>query len=157
VPPADIDAQSHSRLPLVPRDSLDANGQRIYDAVNGPAGTLRLGPPAASMHSPIPAEPYDALNQVLRRSVITPKYFELCTLIAAREFDAENGWSGNEPAALRAGVPPEVIDRVRYDRDLAGLPEKDALVIEFGRALFRRHKIDSGLYARVEQQFGRQG
>jgi 4-carboxymuconolactone decarboxylase len=156
--PADIDPQTFSRLPLIPRAQLDANGQRIYDAVMGKdAPAPRLGPPATSLHSIVAAEPYDALNQVLRKSVITTHYFELCTLLAAREFDSEYEWSGHEPGALRAGVPQNVIDAVRNNRDTAGLPEKDALVIRYGRELFRRHKIDSALYSKVVEQFGRQG
>ena len=48
--PPDVDAQSFSRLPVVPRAQLDANGQRIYDVVNGKDATApRLGPPAISM------------------------------------------------------------------------------------------------------------
>ena len=150
--------QSYSRLPLIPRAQLDGNGQRIYDAINGKDATApRLGPPAASMHSVVVAEPYDGLNQVLRNSIITPRYFELGTLIAAREFDSEYIWSGHEAAAQRAGVAQDVIDAVRYDRQLAGLPEKDAVVIRYGRELFRRHKIDPALYVKVVEMFGREG
>ena len=123
--PPDVDAQSFSRLPVVPRAQLDANGQRIYDVVNGKDATApRLGPPAISMHSIAVAEPLDALNRALRQSVITPKYFELSTLIAAREFDSEYIWSGHEPAAERAGVSKDVIEAVRHNRDVRGLPEK---------------------------------
>ena len=150
--------QSYSRLPLIPRGQRDDNAQRIYDAINGKDATApRLGPPAASMHSVVVAEPYDGLNQALRNSIITPRYFELGTLIAAREFDSEYIWSGHEPAAQRAGVAQDVIDAVRYDRQLAGLPEKDAVVIRYGRELSRRHKIDPALYVKVVEMFGREG
>ncbi len=156
--PPDIDPQTSSRLPLMPRAQLDGNGQRIYDAINGKDATApRVGPAAASMHSIAVAEPYDALNQVLRKSIITPKYFELCTLIAAREFDSKYEWSAHEPTAQRAGVAEDVIDAVRYNRELAGLPEKDAVVIRFGRELLRAHKIEPALYAKVVELFGRQG
>src|ERR1035438_4285445 len=61
--PAGIDPQSYSRLPLIPRDQLDANGQKIFDAINGPGQTLpRLGPPANSLYALAPSEPYDRLN-----------------------------------------------------------------------------------------------
>jgi len=160
--PAGIDPQSYSRLPLVPRDQLDANGQRIYDVVNGvptaqPASGPRLGPPAASMHSVVVAEPYDHLNQLLRKSVIGSKYFELCTLIAAREFDQEYEWSGHEAAANRVGVDPKAIDAVRFNRDVTGLSERDAAVIQFGRTLFRKHKVDTAMYNKIVELFGRQG
>jgi 4-carboxymuconolactone decarboxylase len=157
--PADIDPQTFSRLPPIPRAQFDANGQRIYDALMGRDATAppRLGPAAITLHSIVVAEPWDALNQAVRKSPITPRYVELCTLVAAREFDSEYEWSAHEPAAQRAGVPQDVIDAVRGNGDTAGLLEKDALVITFGRELFRRHKIDSALYAKVVGQFGKQG
>lgn len=156
--PPDIDPQTSSRLPLVSRAQLDENGQRVYDTINGKdAAVPRVGPAAASLHSPTVAVPYDAINQALRKSVITPKYFELCTLIAAREFNSAYEWSAHEPTAQRAGVTPEVIDAVRYNRDVAGLPERDAVVIRFGRELLRARKIEPALYAKVVGLFGREG
>ena len=69
----------------------------------------------------------------------------------------EAGCDHRETPGQRAGVAQNVIDTVRTNRDTAGLPEKDALVIRYGRELFRKHKIDSALYAKVVEQFGRQG
>jgi 4-carboxymuconolactone decarboxylase len=155
--PADIDPESYSRLPLIKRNQLDANGQRVFDLVNGKDAPPRLGPPAASMHSLGLAEPMDALNQNLRKTVVGPHFFELCTLIAARDHDQQYEWSAHEPAAQRAGVDQAVIDAVKYNRDVTGLPEKDATVILFGRALLREHKASPQLYGKVVELFGRQG
>src|SRR5688572_22329229 len=84
--PADVDAQSYSRLPLILKDSLDAEGRRIFEAINGKDGnTPRLGPPASTMHSLAAAEPYDRLNQLLRSAnVIGPQFFEISTRAGAR-------------------------------------------------------------------------
>ena len=83
--PPDIDPQSYSRLPLIPKDTLDAEGQRIFEAINGEEGKLpRLGPPANSMHSLAAAEPYDRLNQVLRKTIVGMQFFEISTLVPAR-------------------------------------------------------------------------
>ena len=156
--PADIHPESWSRLPPVPRADLDAAGQRIWDAIAGTAKTIpRTGPAAVSMHSPKAAEPIQALNQYLRKTVVGSRYFELSALIAAREFDQQYEWSGHEPAALKAGLEQSVIDVVKFNKDLAGVAEKDATVIRFGRALFRDHKVSSELWAKMAQHFGRQG
>jgi 4-carboxymuconolactone decarboxylase len=156
--PPDIHPQSLSRLPPVQRADLDAEGQRIWDLLAGPGKVLtRTGPSAVSMHSPKAAEPIFALNQVLRKTVAGPKYFELAALVAAREFDQQYEWSAHEPAGLKAGLDQSVIDVVKYNRDLTGVPEKDATVIRLGRALFRDHKVSPELWAKMEQQFGRQG
>jgi 4-carboxymuconolactone decarboxylase len=156
--PADIHPESLSRLPPLTRGELDAEGQRIWDYLTGVNGTMpKFGPPPVTIYSPKAAEPIQALNQYLRRSVVGPRYFELSALIASREFDQQYEWSGHEPAALRAGLEQSVIDVVKYNRDLAGLSEKDATVIRLGRALFRDHKVSSELWAKAVDHFGRQG
>jgi 4-carboxymuconolactone decarboxylase len=155
--PKDIHPDSLSRLPPVQRDALDADGKRVWDAIAGTRGMPRTGPAPTSMHSPGAALPIHELNQYLRKTVVGPAYFELSSLIAAREFDQQYEWSGHEPAALRAGVPQTVIDAVKFNRDVTGLPEKDATVIRYGRALLRDHKVSSELWAKMVELFGRQG
>jgi 4-carboxymuconolactone decarboxylase len=142
----------------VQRESLDAEGKRIWDALAGTGKAIpRTGPSAVSMHSPKAAEPIFALNQVLRKTVAGSKYFELAALVAAREFDQQYEWSAHEPAGLKAGLDQSVIDVVKFNRELSGVPEKDATVIRLGRALFRDHKVSPELWAKMEQLFGRQG
>ena len=156
--PPDIHPESLSRLPPVQRAALDADGQRIYDTLAGAGKVLtRTGPSAVTMHSPKAAEPIFALNQVLRNTVAGSKYFELAALVAAREFDQQYEWSSHEPAALKAGVDQSVIDAVKYNRSLAGLPDKETAVILLGRAIFRDHKVSPQLWAAMEKHFGRQG
>lgn len=157
-PPADIHPQSLSRVPPVQRADLDAEGQRIYDALAGAGKTLApTGPSAVTMHSPKAAEPIYALNQYLRKTVAGSRYFEVAALVAAREFDQQYEWSAHEPAALRAGVEQSVIDAIKFNRALTGVPEKDATLIRLGRAIFRDHTVSSALWAQMEKLFGRQG
>jgi 4-carboxymuconolactone decarboxylase len=155
--PPDIHPESLSRLPPVQRADLDAEGQRIWDALSGGKTLTRTGPSAVTMHSPRAAEPIYALNQVLRKTVAGARYFELAALVAAREFDQQYEWSAHEPAGLKAGLEQSVIDAVKFNRDLAGVPEKDATVIRLGRALFRDHRVSSELWAAMVKHFGRQG
>ena len=155
--PSDIHPESLSRLPPVQRDALDEAGKAVFDRVAGARGLPRTGPGAVTMHSPGIAGPIQDLNQYLRKMVAGSRYFELSALIAAREFDQQYEWSGHEPAALRAGLEQSVIDVVKFNRDVAGLSEKDATVIRLGRAMFRDHKVSSELWAKTVGFFGRQG
>ena len=155
--PADIDSQSLSRLPPVQRDQLNDDGKRIWDLIAGGRPMPATGPAPVTMHSPKLAEPIQNLNQYLRTTVVGPKYFELSALIAAREIDQHYEWSGHEPAGLRAGLDQATIDAVKFNRDVAALPEKDATVIRLGRASFRDHKVDPTLWAKTVELFGRQG
>jgi 4-carboxymuconolactone decarboxylase len=155
--PADIHAKSLSRLAPVQRDQLDDEGKKIWDHIAGPRGMPVTGPAPISMYSPKSAGPIHDLNQGLRTTVAGSRYFELSSLIAAREFDQQYEWSGHEPAALRAGLEQAVIDAVKFNRDVAGLPEKDATVIRLGRASFRDHHVSRELWAKTVELFGRQG
>jgi 4-carboxymuconolactone decarboxylase len=155
--PADINPETLSRLPPVQREALDDDGKRIWDYIAGGRGLPRTGPGQVSMHSPRAAEPIQALNQYLRKTVVGSRFFELSALIAAREFDQQYEWSGHEPAALKAGLEQSVIDVVKHDRDVTGLSEKDATVIRLGRALLRDHAVSPELWAKTVELFGRQG
>ena len=156
--PADIHPETLSRVPPVQRAELDDEGKRIYDALAGAGKTLApTGPSSVTMHSPKAAEPIYALNQVLRKTVAGARYFELAALIAAREFDQQYEWSAHEPAAVRAGVEQSIVDAIKFNRNLDGVPEKDATLIRLGRALFREHKVSPELWAQMVRLFGRQG
>jgi len=157
--PSDINAESLSRLPVVARESLDAEGKRIYDYIGGRGGPPpKTGPGGVSLHSPASAEAIQMLNQSLRKTVIGAKYFEISALAAAREFDQQYEWSGHEPGALRAGVDQAAIDAIKFDRDVAGLEEKSATVILMGRQLFRgNHQLNAELWAKAVRLFGTQG
>src|SRR5512132_453797 len=156
--PNDIHPESLSRLPPLARGDLAADDQHVWDYLVGVNGTMpKVGPPPVTIYSPKSAEPIQALNQYLRKSVVGPRYFELSALLAAREFDQQYEWSGHEPAALRAGLDQAVIDAVKFNRDIAGLPDTDATVIRLGRALFRDHKVSAELWAKAVESFGRQG
>ncbi len=158
--PPDIDAQSQSRLPLIRKDSLDEEGRRIFEAINGKDGnTPRLGPPASSMHSLAAAEPYDRLNQVLRSAnVIGPQFFEISTLVPAREFNQQYEWTAHERGARRVGVADEVIDAIKHNRSTSGLPDKEATAIEFGRAMLRGNRqVPPELFAKMVSLFGERG
>src|SRR5579872_2971480 len=156
--PADVDPQSLSRLPYVKKADLDAEGQGIFEALNGKdAVNARTAPGAAAIYSPLLAEPFERLNQAARKASIGPRYFELSALIGARAIDQQYEWSGHELGARRAGAEQAVIDAIKFNRPLDGIPEKDATLIRFGRALLQDHKVDPALYKKMVEQFGKQG
>jgi 4-carboxymuconolactone decarboxylase len=155
--PADINPETLSRLPPVERSQLDDEGKRIWDFVTNNGTVPMSAPPRVAMYSPKAAELNNTLNRHLRATVNGVRYFELSTLIAAREFDQQYEWSAHEPTGLQAGLPQSVIDVVKYNRDVAGLPEKDATVIRLGRAIFRDHRVSPELWAKTVQLFGQRG
>jgi 4-carboxymuconolactone decarboxylase len=158
--PKDIDPQSFSRLPVVQRDSLDADGKRIYDVLAGGEGktVTPTGPAAISLQSPKVAEAIQMLNQYLRfHGVLKPRDYEVAILVAAREFDQEYEWSGHEMGARAAKVPDAVIDVIKNKEAALRLSDRDTLIITFARDSFQQHRIGSDVYARAVEMFGKQG
>ena len=149
--PPDIHPVTLSRLPPVTPEDLDEEGRRLLAARTdftpgpGPTHVTVYSPRERSVGVPTGTD-----------SPVGPRYFQLAVLIAAREIDQQYEWSAHEPAGLRQGLEQSVIDVVKYDRDVAGLSDKDATVITFGRTLLREHGVSSELWQKMVSHFGRQ-
>ena len=149
--PSDIHPVTLSRLPPVTAADLDEEGQRLLAArANFTPGP---GPTHITIYSP---RERDLGIPTGEKSPVGPRIFQLAVLITAREIDQQYEWSAHEPAGLRQGLEQSVIDVVKYDRDVAGLSDKDATLITFGRALFREHRVSSELWQKMMGHFGRQ-
>jgi 4-carboxymuconolactone decarboxylase len=157
--PPDINPVTLSRLPPITPADLDEEGQNLLAARQNV--TPAPGPGHIGVYNPKASEGTGALGRALgvptgEKSRLGARMYQLVVLITAREIDQQYEWSAHEPAGLRVGLEQSVIDVVKYDRDVKGLAEKDATVIQFLRTLMREHKVSSDLWAKQIQLFGRQ-
>jgi 4-carboxymuconolactone decarboxylase len=153
---------SVSRLPAVKREDLDENGKKAYDTVNDPSHRLYaklMGPPGFWLHIPDLLLPIREINWYLRRELdgLAPDLRELATLVTAREHDSQYEWTAHEPHALKAGVSPAVVDIIKHRKPVAGVGEKEAAIIEFGRQLFREKKVTDDTWSRAVKALGQEG
>jgi hypothetical protein len=150
--PPDIDPVTLSRLPPVTPDDLDEEGQRLL----AERGNFRAGP--GPTHVTIYSPNGRSIGIPMGNgSFVGARNFQLATLIVAREIDQQYEWSNHEPAGVQVGLEQNVIDVVKYDRDVAGLSDADATFITFGRSLLRDNRVSSELWADMVEHFGRQG
>lgn len=150
--PSDIHPVTLSRLPPVTAADLDEEGRRLL-AARTTAFTPGPGPTHVTIYSP---RDRDLGIPSGATSPVGPRFFQLAVLITAREIDQQYEWSSHEPAGLRQGLEQSVIDVVKHNRDVAGLSDKDATLITFGRKLFREHRVSSELWEKMVSHFGRQ-
>jgi hypothetical protein len=149
--PPDINPVTLSRLPWVTKEDLDEEGQKLLaqrpevKPGPGPGHVTSYSPQGRSLGTPT------GVN-----SPVGPRYFQLAVLIMAREIDQQYEWSAHEPAGVRQGLEQSVIDVVKHNKDVAGLTDKDATLITFGRTLYREHKVSSALWQKMIGHFGRQ-
>ena len=143
--PDDVDPVSRGRIPLVNRDDLDDARKPAYDARVAP-DTKSL----AGLHGPGGLGLNGSAD--LGETLVDKRTQELARLVVSREMDQAFEWTVHEPVALKAGLEPEIIDVIRYRRSLAGLPEREAAIIQWGRELFQEHRVSSETFARVKAQ-----
>lgn len=159
--PKDVYPESLSRLPLLHRDALDEPGRKLYDTVVGPESRTLVGlrgPSGIWLHSPRLGAHQRATNQYLRYETdLEPRLRELAILVTARELENQFEWTAHESAARKEGLDPAIIDLVKYRRPIAGLGEREQLIITFGREVFRDKKVGSETFARAVQAFGWRG
>ncbi len=156
---------SLSRLPLLERHELDAEGQQHYDAVVSPRGRTLAGlrgPSGIWLHSPKLAGYLRAANQYLRfETTLDRRLTELAILVTARELDNQFEWTAHGPAALAEGLDARIIEAVKRRKPVAPLGKqlgrKEALIIAFGRELVRKRKLSAATFARAVDVFGRRG
>jgi 4-carboxymuconolactone decarboxylase len=165
--PGDIFEDSWARLPLLRRETLDADGQRAYDVIVNPdsryATGLR-GPIGMWAYSLEMAENLFPASTYLRFGTEKDQRLtELVILATAREVRSQYEWSAHAPAGERAGLEPEIIDLVRRRSDLdsagevPGLGDQERTIIAFVREVVTEEKVTSATFARARELFGEQG
>jgi 4-carboxymuconolactone decarboxylase len=155
--PADVFADSRNRLPVVKRDDLDQRGKQLYDDTASNARLLAgfQGPGGIHLHSPQSGEVVRRLNTYLRfETALGARTIELAILVAARELDSQFEWAAHEPAALRTGVSPELVEVVRHRQPVVGLSEQDATIIQLGREALGSRRVTPATYARALKIWG---
>jgi len=146
--PPDVNADSRNRLPQVRRENLDADGQKIFDAIGA------TGPSGVRMHNPGFAIHMNQANDYLRtKSGLDPRLAEMVILVGAREVDGQYIWTAHEPSARKAGLEDTIIDAIKYRRPLTGMGEKEAALIQLGREAVGAHKVRPETYAQAAKLF----
>jgi 4-carboxymuconolactone decarboxylase len=146
--PKDVFSDSRSRLPLIKREDLDAEGKKAYDSHLSEGSTSLAGlqgPGGLQLHGS---------KASLRGKGLGPRLQELARLVVSREMDQAFEWTVHEPRALKVGLDPSIIDVVRYRKPLTGVGEKEAAIIQLGREVFQKHHVESDTYAKAFKLLG---
>ncbi len=154
--PKDVNRDTGYRLAYPKRDDMDEAGKKIYDQLIVGQNVGMVGPFGVQMWSPQYQTIVRQLNQFLRSDAagMTPHVQEVSILVACRESNADFEWTAHENLAHKAGVDQKVIDAIKYKKGLDGLPEEDIAIIQLGREMYSKHKVDSETFARANKIYG---
>ena len=111
-----------------------------------------------ALHSPATAAGFGRIERyLLNESALRGRPAALLTLITAREMNLAHEWSLREGAARASGLEAAVIEVIRSNGPVEALSRDDALLIDFGRQLFRNRHVQSATFAALVDRLGRQG
>ena len=150
--PSDILPDSRSRIPVVNPNARPQQGNAGGEGANGGLYRRTLAPPPTGPGSMGRfAAGLKSLEASQGKALIA-----LAGLITARQNDQQYDWTMTELMALKDGLSPGTIDAVRRNSRTAGLPDKEAILIQFGRELLGQHNVTAETYARARTTFGQQ-
>jgi 4-carboxymuconolactone decarboxylase len=146
-----------ARLPLITsKDQLAAKNHAIADGIIGSRGSLH-GPFSVFLHSPELSGRLAHLGAYIRfEGTLDMRVRVLAAMTVAREFDAAYVWGAQTGNARRQKVPETTITAIKENRS-DGVPADDLAIIDFTRALLRKHRVTDAAAADMRRRFGDDG
>lgn len=148
-----------ARVPYVERETLDAEGQKIYDQIrqdrNSPDVGLQF---KALLNSPKAAGHLTSMGAQLRfQSAMPENLKELAIILVAREWDSGIEWTGHAILAARAGVSDSAIEAIRTWKAPTGLSGDEVVIARYIHEAIRNKEISDDSFDAAHQLLGDQG
>jgi 4-carboxymuconolactone decarboxylase len=138
-----------SRLPPIDRDALGAEGQAVWDRIASGRYGRAEGPYTMLLRRPDLADRVANLGDYFRgASSLSQADVELSILAAVREVEAPYAWARHEVRGRQVGTRAEAIEILRARGDLAGLTDRERLIVEITHELLRTRNLSDALFAR---------
>jgi 4-carboxymuconolactone decarboxylase len=149
---------SHRRFPTIDLASASP-AQRAFadEIINGPRKAL-YGPFVPLLHAPDLARRVRKIGEFLRFESSLPKdALECAILTVAKRWRSNFEWDHHAPLALKAGVPPIVVDGINRELAPDGFPEPHRLVVGFCRDALASGNVRDSHFGQAKSSFGLQG
>jgi 4-carboxymuconolactone decarboxylase len=146
-----------ARLPLITgKEQIAPKDHKIADSIIGSRGSLQ-GPFSVFLHSPELAGRLAHLGAYVRfEGTLDMRVRTLAAMTVAREFEAAYVWGAQTGAARQRNVPETTIAAIRDNRS-DGIPPEDLAIVDFTRALLRKHRVTDTEAAEMRRRFGDDG
>src|SRR5678815_3584663 len=134
------------RLPLITsKDQVPAKDHATFDSIVASRGAVQ-GPFTMFLNSPEVAGRVAHLGAYVRfEGSLDMRVRVLAAMVVAREFEAMYVWGAQTGGARRLGVPEDTITAIRENHS-RGIPAEDLQIVEFTRALLRKHRVDDAAF-----------
>ena len=143
-----------SRMPVLKRDEMDAEQQRVHDAILATTGRVGRGPSIGFAYSPGLWENHDRASAHHANCSLTPVQVRIVSLMTVRHWNAAYPWSAQATAALAAGVDQAVIEAINAGEQPAFTDPADQVVHAVTRELLATGSLGDDFFAAAESTIG---
>ncbi len=146
------------RMPPIPKTQWNVAQQQAAVEFAGMRGQEVFGPFAVMLRSPEVMLRAAAMGDYMRyRTSLPPALNELIILITARHWSQQFEWYVHQPAALKAGLSPQIVSAVSKGRRPETMSGDEAIVYDFVTELLRLQNVSDPTYAKAVERFGEHG
>lgn len=151
-----------SRLPYVRYDELDADGQRVWDAVIGTRGDRLvneegglIGPFNAFVSAPGVGRHLSALGAAVRFGTsIERRLTELAIITVGARWKAEFEWWAHAAMARQQGVSDEIVDAIGAGGQPPFIAEDERIVFTVADQLTRTGQLTADAHRAAQELLG---
>jgi 4-carboxymuconolactone decarboxylase len=145
-------------MPPIPKDQWTDEQREAAARFAGLRGQEVFGPFAIMLRSPEVMLRAGAMGDYMRyRTVLPPRLNEFIILLTARHWTQQFEWYVHQPAALKAGLSPDIVNAIAHGRRPNGMSDEEKTVHDFTRELLRGQNVSDPTYAAAVARFGEQG
>jgi 4-carboxymuconolactone decarboxylase len=141
---------AQDRMPPIPKDKWSPalqSATATRSALVGPWIPLSRSPEVMGLMM-------DMRTHVAQRSLLSNALTEMAILIAAREWTQQFEWNAHEPAAVKAGLKPEIIGAIREGRRPRQMSEPEEALYDLCAELHHTRSVSDTTYERAVKALG---
>jgi 4-carboxymuconolactone decarboxylase len=152
------DLRAQERMPPVPAEKMTEAQKKVADEFAAVRNAAPTGPFAVLLRVPELMDlSFRWRQHVQARSALDQRLTELAILVTARHWTQQYEWNAHAPAALKAGLAPEIVAAIGEGRRPDRMADDEAVLYELLTELQRNHAVSDATYARALARFGEPG
>jgi len=141
-------------------DTLNAEQKKYVESIltgpradiSGPLGVMMVSPGLGDL-----AQKAIAYSRFAGRegfSTVPPKLNELAILVVAKHWSAEYVWNAHHTAAVRFGLPADVVEAIRVGRRPTGMEKDVEVIYDFATAFMSKRALSDASVNAAKQVLG---
>lgn len=151
-------AWAQDRLPPIPAEKMNEAQKKAAAEFAAVRQTPPTGPFSVMLRVPELMDlTFKWRQHVQMRSTFDQRLTELIILVTARHWTQQYEWNAHEPAAIKAGLKPEIVTAIAAGRRPERLADDEAILYDLVTELLHNQGVSDPTYARALAKFGEAG